>query len=119
MSVSPASPYFAPASLSATLIPRPGSVGREASCLGRLAILISEFSVAQSPQRSLCTVERLVKLPAKMRQINYLESIQLAPRGTVVFFPSPRTFGILRRLPLCGGGEIGRRTSLRCLRRKA
>ena len=25
--------------------------GWEASCLGRLAILISEFSVAQSPQR--------------------------------------------------------------------
>ena len=46
-----ASPYFAPASLSATLIPRPGSVGWEASCLGRLAILISEFSVARSPQR--------------------------------------------------------------------
>jgi hypothetical protein len=50
-SVLPASPSFAPASLSATLIPRPGSVGWEASCLGRLAISISEFSVAQSPQR--------------------------------------------------------------------
>jgi hypothetical protein len=28
-----------------------GPLGWEASCLGRLAILISEFSVAQSPQR--------------------------------------------------------------------
>lgn len=44
-------PYFAPASLLATLIPRPGSVGWEASCLGHLAILISEFSVAQLPQK--------------------------------------------------------------------
>jgi uncharacterized protein YbjT (DUF2867 family) len=35
--------------------------------LGRLAISISEFSVAQSPQRSLCVVERLVKLRAKMQ----------------------------------------------------
>jgi hypothetical protein len=29
----------------------PAWVGWGASCLGRLAILISEFSVAQSPQR--------------------------------------------------------------------
>jgi len=67
-SVLPASPSFAPASLSATLIPRPGPVGWEASCLDRLALLISEFSVAQSPHRSLCTVERLAMLSAKMPQ---------------------------------------------------
>jgi uncharacterized protein YbjT (DUF2867 family) len=35
--------YFAPASLSATLIPRPESVGWEDSLLDRLAVLISEF----------------------------------------------------------------------------
>jgi uncharacterized protein YbjT (DUF2867 family) len=51
MSVLAALRYFAPASLSATLIPRHGSLGWEASCLGRLSISISEFSVAQSPQR--------------------------------------------------------------------
>jgi uncharacterized protein YbjT (DUF2867 family) len=44
-------PSFAPASLSATLIPQLGSGGWEASCLGRLATSISKFSVAQSPQR--------------------------------------------------------------------
>jgi hypothetical protein len=58
---------FRPASLSATLIPRPGSVGWETSCQDRLAISISEFSVAPSPQRSLCTVERPEKSPQKCR----------------------------------------------------
>ena len=46
----PASPSFALASLSATLIPPPGPVCLEALCLGRLAISMREFSLAQSPQ---------------------------------------------------------------------
>ncbi|HEX4037201.1 MAG TPA: hypothetical protein VHX37_04010 [Acidobacteriaceae bacterium] len=50
-SVLPGSPSFAPASLSATLILRPGPVGWEDSCLGRLAILISGFLLAPSPRR--------------------------------------------------------------------
>ena len=58
---------FAPASLSATRIPRPGSVGWEALCLVGLAISINEFSVAPSLLRLLCTIERLVKLSSKMR----------------------------------------------------
>ena len=47
---------------------RPGSVGWEASCLDRTAISISKYWVAPSPQRSLCTVERLAKSSAKMQQ---------------------------------------------------
>jgi hypothetical protein len=56
-----------PGIIVATLIPRPGSVCWEASCLGRSAISITEFSVAQSPRDSFAQSRGRRSYPRKYR----------------------------------------------------